>query len=193
MAGLPGAFERFVDHFRSRIFKYALMICGQREDAEEVTQDTLMKVFENFDQLREPERVRGWVLRIARNGCLMKRRRSVFAPTQELSIEDFLPQAGQDGARRLEIADWSALPDEQTLRGELRSVIMKAIEALPEIYRSVIQLRDLEELSTEEAGQVLDVGPEVVKTRLHRARLAVRQKIDEYLKSEQSAAGARER
>ncbi len=188
MAGAPGAFERFVDHFRSKIFKYASMICGQREDAEEVVQDTLMKVFENFDQLREPERVRAWVFRIARNGCLMKRRRSVFAPTQELSIEDFMPQAGQDGSRKLEIADWSALPDEQALRGELRSVILKAIESLPEIYRSVIQLRDLEELSTEEAAQVLEVAPEVVKTRLHRARLAVRQKIDEYLKSAQAAA-----
>ncbi|HVX65458.1 MAG TPA: sigma-70 family RNA polymerase sigma factor [Bryobacteraceae bacterium] len=192
MAGKPGAFERFVDHFRSKIFKYASLICGQREDAEEVAQDTLMKVFENFDQLREPERVRAWVFRIARNGCLMKRRKSVFAPTQELSLEDFMPQAGQDGARRLEIADWSALPDEQALRGELRSVILKAIEELPEIYRGTILLRDIEELSTEEAAQVLDVGPEVIKTRLHRARLAVRQKIDEYLKSAQSA-GTRER
>jgi RNA polymerase sigma-70 factor (ECF subfamily) len=192
MAGNPGAFERFVEHFRSKIFKYASLICGQREDAEEVAQDTLMKVFENFDQLREPERVRAWVFRIARNGCLMKRRKSVFAPTQELSIEDFMPQAGQDGSRGLEIADWSALPDEQALRGELRSVILKAIEGLPEIYRGVILLRDIEELSTEEAAQVLDVGPEVIKTRLHRARLAVRQKIDEYLKSAQSA-GTRER
>ncbi|HEX8985176.1 MAG TPA: sigma-70 family RNA polymerase sigma factor [Bryobacteraceae bacterium] len=192
MAGSPGAFERFVDHFRSKIFKYASLICGQREDAEEIAQDTLMKVFQNFDQLREPERVRAWVFRIARNGCLMKRRKSVFAPTQELSIEDFLPQAGQDGARRLEIADWSALPDEQALRGELRGVIQKAIEELPEIYRGVILLRDIEELSTEEAAQVLDVAPQVVKTRLHRARLAVREKIDEYLKSAQ-AAGAKER
>jgi RNA polymerase sigma-70 factor (ECF subfamily) len=191
MAGTPGAFERFVEHFRSKIFKYASLICGQREDAEEVAQDTLMKVFANFDQLREPERVRAWVFRIARNGCLMKRRKSVFAPTEELSIEDFMPQAGQDGARRLEIADWSALPDQEALRGELRGVIMKAIEGLPEIYRGVILLRDVEELSTEETAEVLDVGQEVVKTRLHRARLAVRQKIDQYLKSSQPA-GARE-
>ena len=98
MAGKPEAFDRFVSHFRSKIFGYAQLICGSREDAEEVTQDTLMKVFENFDQLREPERVRAWVFRIARNGCLMKRRRSVFAPAQVLSIEDFLPKGDQDGA-----------------------------------------------------------------------------------------------
>ena len=116
----------------------------------------------------------------------------IFWPTQELSIEDFLPQAQQDGSRRLEIADWSALPDDQVLRGELRGVIDHAIEQLPEIYRAVITLRDIEEMSTEETAQVLDVTQEVVKTRLHRARLAVRQKLDEYLRSVQ-AAGTKER
>jgi RNA polymerase sigma-70 factor (ECF subfamily) len=192
MDGKPEAFDRFVSYFRPRIFHYAQMICGSREDAEEVTQDALMKVFSNFDQLREPERVKAWVLRIARNGCLMKRRKSVFAPTQELSLDEFLPNAGQDGGRRLEIADWSALPDDQVLRGELRGIVRQAIEELPEIYRPVILLRDVEELSTQEAAEVLDVKQEVIKTRLHRARLAVRQRLDEYLRTVQ-AAGTKER
>jgi RNA polymerase sigma-70 factor (ECF subfamily) len=190
LAGKADAFDRFVEVFRSKIFQYALMMCGHREDAEEVAQDTLFKVFENFDQLREPQRVRAWVFRIARNACYMKRRKSVFAPTQELSIEDFLPHSEQDGGhRRLEIADWSALPDDQVLRSELRDVIQKAIQGLPEIYRAVILLRDVEELSTDEAAQVLDISPESVKTRLHRARLAVRQKLDGYLRSVQRGAG----
>lgn len=184
IAGQPEAFDRFVEVFQSKIFQYAYMMCGHREDAEEVAQDTLLKVFENFDQLREPERVRPWVFRIARNACLMKRRKSVFAPAQELSIEDFLPRSDQhDGGRRLEIADWSALPDDLALRGELRSVIDRAIQELPEIYRAVILLRDIEELTTEEAADVLDVSQEVIKTRLHRARLAIRQKLDEYLRA----------
>jgi RNA polymerase sigma-70 factor (ECF subfamily) len=182
IAGKPEAFDRFVEVFRSKIYQYAYMMCGQREDAEEVAQDSLLKVFENFGQLREPERVKAWVFRIARNECLMKRRKSVFAPTQELSLDDFLPQQGQDGSRRLDIADWSALPDDQALRGELRDVIQGAIQELPEIYRAVMLLRDVEELSTEEAAQVLDLSTEAVKTRLHRARLAVRQKLDTYLK-----------
>ncbi len=183
MAGEPGAFDRFVEEYRRKIFHYSLQMCGQREDAEEVTQDTLLKVFENFDQLREPERMRAWVFRIARNACLMKRRKSVFAPTQELSLEEFLPAVDQEsGRRRLEIADWSALPDDQVLRGELRQVIQQAIAALPEIYRTVILLRDIEELSTAEAAQILDTNEEVIKTRLHRARLAVRQKLDVYLR-----------
>lgn len=185
--GKPEAFDRFVEVFRSKVFQYALMMCGHREDAEEVAQDTLFKVFENFDQLREPERVRPWVFRIARNACYMKRRKSVFAPAQELSLEDFLPRSeGDGGARKLEIADWSALPDDQVLRAELREVIQQAIQELPEMYRAAIMLRDVEELTTDETAQVLEVSQEVVKTRLHRARLAVRAKLDEYLRRQQS-------
>jgi RNA polymerase sigma-70 factor (ECF subfamily) len=192
MAGGQGAFDRFVEVFHSKIFQYLLLMCGQREDAEEVAQDTLFKVFENIDQLRDPERVRPWVFRIARNACYMRRRKSVFAPTQELSLDDLLPHSEQEGGhRKLEIADWSALPDDQVLRAELRDVIHQAIQELPEIYRAVILLRDVEELNTDEAAQVLDVTPESVKTRLHRARLAVRQKLDKYLRNVQG--GVKER
>jgi RNA polymerase sigma-70 factor (ECF subfamily) len=176
------AFDSFVEVFRKKIFSYSLQMCGHREDAEEVAQDALLKAFQNFDQLREPERVRPWLFRIARNACLMKRRKSVFAPTQELSLEEFLPASQPDGTpRRLEIADWSALPEDQALRGELREVIQQAIAGLPEIYRAVILLRDVEELSTAEAAEILETSAEVVKTRLHRARLAVRQQLDAYL------------
>src|SRR6188768_1548859 len=80
IAGEENAFERFVEHFRSKIFHFSWLMCGSPEDAEEVAQETLLKVFESFDQLREPDRVRAWVFRIARNVCLMQRRKSVFAP-----------------------------------------------------------------------------------------------------------------
>jgi len=189
IAGEPGAFDRFVEVFRSKIFHYAQTVCGRREDAEEVAQDTLLKVFSNFGQLREPERVKAWVFRIARNECLMRRRKSVFAPTQELSLDDFLPHQDQDDGRRLEIADWSALPDDQALRGELRETVQAAIQKLPEIYRAVMTLRDIEELSTEETADVLEISVEAVKTRLHRARLSVRQKLEEYMKG--ARAGGR--
>jgi len=158
-------------------------MCGQREDAEEVSQETLLKVFENFDRLREPERVRPWVFQIAKNVCLMKRRKCSFAPSKELSLDEFLPTMGQDDRhRRLQIADWSALPDRLFLRGGMKGVLDRAITELPENYKSVLLLRDIEELSTEETAQVLDLTADVVKTRLHRARLAMGQKLDEYLK-----------
>lgn len=184
LAGTPGAFDRFVETFQNKVFQYSFLMCGQREDAEEVSQETLMKVFESFDRLREPERVKAWVFRIARNACYMKRRKSVFAPKQELSLDELLPSFDEDGdTRRLQIADWSALPDDLVLRAELKKVLEEAIADLPELYRSVILLRDVEELSTEEAAQVLGVGADAVKTRLHRARLAVRQKLDRYLRA----------
>jgi len=80
LAGEPEAFERFVEHFRSKVFRYSWLMCGQPEDAEEVAQETLLKVFESIAQLRQPEHVRSWVFRIARNACLMQRRKILFAP-----------------------------------------------------------------------------------------------------------------
>lgn len=177
------AFERFVDAFQPRIFQYSLMVCGHREDAEEVAQDTLFKAFENLGQLRDPERVRPWMFRIAKTACLMKRRRSVFAPARELSLEELMPAREHDGHASMQIADWSALPDMEVLRSELRDTIANAISRLPDIYRPVILLRDVEELSTEETAQILEVSEDVVKTRLHRARLAVRKHLDEYLRA----------
>jgi len=184
VGGEPEAFDRFVEHFRTKIFHYSWLMCGHREDAEEVAQETLFQVFENFDQLREPDRVRPWVFRIAKNACLMKRRKSVFAPPQELSLDELLPAMHQDaGHARIQIADWSQLPDRQMMQSELREALTRAISELPEIYRVVILLRDVEELSTLETAQVLELTEDVVKTRLHRARLGVRRKLDDYLRN----------
>ena len=185
IAGEPEAFDRFVEHFRAKIFHYSWLMCGQREDAEEVAQETLLKVFESFAHLREPERVRPWVFRIAKNACLMKRRKSVFAPSQELSLDEFLPAMNHEGGHAtIQIADWSRLPDRQMLQSEMKEVLARAIRELPENYRAVILLRDMEELSTLETAQILDLTEDVVKTRLHRARLAVRQELDEYLRTD---------
>jgi len=183
IAGEPGAFDHFVEYFRAKIFHYSWLMCGKREDAEEVAQETLLKVFENAEQLREPEKIRSWVFRIAKNACLMKRRKSVFAPPQELSLDEFMPARSGDGDRtRIEIADWSTLPDGKAMRSEMRELLERAIRDLPEMYRTVVLLRDMEELSTQETAQILDVTEDVVKTRLHRARLAIRERLDEYLR-----------
>ena len=173
LAGEPLAFERFVEHFRSKVFHYSWLMCGRPEDAEEVAQETLLNAFEHFDGLREPERVRSWIFRIAKNACLMQRRKSVFAPAHELSVEDLPPGAAPAGEDRP--------PDAEYLRAELRAVLDRVIVELPPIYRAVVLLRDIEELSTEETAQILDLNTDVVKTRLHRGRQALRQKLDCYL------------
>ena len=173
LAGESGAFDRFVEHFRSRIFHYSWLMCGQPEDAEEVAQETLLKVFESFATLREPERVRPWVFRIAKNACLMHRRKSIFAPPRELSLDELPPTS--------ETAGNAAPPDAFMLRAELRAVLDRAITELPPAYRPVVVLRDIEELSTEDTAQILDLSLDVVKTRLHRGRVALRQKLDCYV------------
>ena len=173
LAGEADAFERFVYHFRSKVFHYSWLMCGRPEDAEEVAQETLLKVFENFDQLRDPERVRPWVFRIAKNACLMQRRRSLFAPAHEVSIDELPPTS--------ELADEAPQPEGLLLDSELRAVLDRAIAELPPTYRAVVLLRDLEQLSTEETATILELGADVVKTRLHRGRVAMRQKLDCYL------------
>jgi RNA polymerase sigma-70 factor (ECF subfamily) len=168
IAGNTKALEPFVELFQRKVFQYSYLMCGQRDDAEEVAQETLMNVVENFDQLREPEHVKSWVFRIARNNCLMKRRKSVFAPDEELPFDEKAYRARDKGEQ----------PDVQAFRGELREVLEGAIRRLPPIYRAVVLLRDVEELTTEQAAGILDVSVDVVKTRLHRARQILRQALE---------------
>jgi RNA polymerase sigma-70 factor, ECF subfamily len=182
LAGSVGAFERFVEVFQGKVFQYSYLMCGHREDAEEVAQETLVKVFENFDQLREAEHIKPWVFRIARNNCLMKRRKSIFAPSEELSLDEMVTDgAGEGMRRRIEPVDRSERPDVTAQRHELRAVLDQAIRELPPIYRAVVLLRDVEELSTEEAAGILDVSTDVVKTRLRRARNALREALEDQL------------
>jgi len=182
LAGSMEAFEQFVAAYYNKLFRYSYAMCGQREDAEEIAQETLMKVFENLHQLHEPERLKPWVFRIAKNACLMKRRKSVFAPKAEVSLDQLIPTRSGDGAK-LEIADWSGLPDHLAMDAELRERLRTSVHALPEMYRAVFLLRDVEGLSTEEAAEVLEVSTDVIKQRLHRARLILRKGLDDYLRS----------
>jgi RNA polymerase sigma-70 factor (ECF subfamily) len=182
MDGDQSAFEPFVEAIGSKVMQYTVLMCGQREDAEEVVQDTLLKIFGSFDQLREPERVKPWVFRIAKNFCLMKRRKSVFAPEREISLDELMPERGGESAgRKIEIADWSALPEDKVLEAELKGRIGAALAELPHTYRSVVVLRDVEGLSTAETAEVLDLSEDAVKQRLHRGRLSLRKTLDGYL------------
>jgi RNA polymerase sigma-70 factor (ECF subfamily) len=182
LAGDASAFTPFVESFQSKVFQYTWLMCGQREDAEEVAQDTLLKVFESFDQLREPEHVKAWVFQIARNYCLMKRRKSVFAPERELSLDELLPGTDSPGIAASErVPDRRELPEQELLRKELNRELETAMQELPANYRSVVLLRDVDGLSTAEVAEVLDLSADVVKQRLHRGRLALRKRLAGYV------------
>jgi len=190
LRGDEDAFTAFVENFHSRLAQYSFLMCGQREDAEEVAQETLLKVFERIGELREPGRLKAWVFRIAKNECLMKRRKSVFAPAAELSLDELRPRASDGaGTTAFEIADWTALPEDLVLDTELRDAIARALRAVPEIYRSVVLLRDVEELSTAETAEILDLSLDTVKQRLHRGRLLLRESIDQYLRARKPEGG----
>jgi RNA polymerase sigma-70 factor (ECF subfamily) len=187
LAGNTDAFDEFVSVFQGKIFQYSYVMCGHREDAEEVAQETLMKVFESFDQLREPEHVKSWVFRIARNNCLMKRRKSLFAPAAEVSLDEPLRGHGGDSRERhLDVADHAEAPDARAFRGEVRQVLDAAIRRLSPTHRAVVLLRDVEDLSTEETADILDVSVDVVKMRLHRARLSLREHLQGHLDASDS-------
>lgn len=189
LAGSDDAFERFVSRYHKRLFQYAFLMCGHRDDAEEVSQDTLLTVFKTIGQLKDPSRLKAWVFRIAKNACFMKRRKSVFAPPRVLSLEELMPPR-EEGGGGIQVADWTELPEAGLLRTELRETLNQAIAELPEMYRAVLLLRDVEGLSTTDAAHVLDENESVVKQRLHRARLAVRSKLDEYLRKQEVAQHA---
>jgi RNA polymerase sigma-70 factor, ECF subfamily len=172
----PAAFQRFVERYGRRIYGFGLRVCGEPEDAKDVAQDTLLRAFQSLTDLAEPKALRTWLYRVASNACWMKRRRGKFEPERELSLDELMPRL--DGAES-GVLDARPLPDENASRAELRASLRAAIDELPPHYRIVLVLRDMEELDTREVAGALDLPESTVKMRLHRARLLVRQRLEE--------------
>lgn len=173
----PAAFEAFVREYGGRIYGFGLRVCGETEDAKDVAQDTLLQAFRALKDVEEPRALRSWLYRVVSNACLMKRRKGKFEPRREMSLEELMPRGADDA--RIEIPDVSSLPDAEIARGEIRDTVREAIGRLPPDYRTVLLLRDLEQLSTQEAAMALDLPQSTVKMRLHRARLMLRRVLAE--------------
>lgn len=165
------AFEEFAHQFGPRLLHFSMFVCRQREDAEEVVQDTLLRLHDNIGQLRESEKLRPWAYRIAKNVCLMKRRKSVHAPAREYYLSEL-------SAKGVEIPDASGSPNASFEFEDLTEKLQDAILGLPEDFRMVFLLRQVEGLSTTETAYALDTSLDVVKTRLKRARAAIRTSLD---------------
>ena len=178
--GDSGAFDLFVGRYGRRLMAFGQRMCGNREDAEDVFQETLLTAYQGLHKLRDPGAVRTWLYRVASNACLMKRRKQARA--REIALEDFKPPGWEDGYVP-EIPDWSHLPDGSAERTELREALDRGFRELPPDYRVVMLLRDVEGLSTRETAEALDVREPTVKMRLHRARLAMRQLLAEHVEA----------
>jgi len=172
------AVQELAERYGSKIYQLALRQMKNREDAEEVTQDVLMKVYRKIGAFRGDSALSSWIYRITFNTAMSRLRTSKLA-RQAQQRERNREETEKPRAMR-EPADWSALPDESLLRTQLRSAVFAAIEELPEIYRAPVVLRDIEGLSTEEASTRLHVKDQTLKSRLHRGRLMLRERLQTF-------------
>lgn len=173
------AFDRFLDRYGDRLYRFASRMCRNEEDARDVVQETLMALFRSLKTYRGEGRFQTWLFTIASNACRKMKRRGKFDPDEEISLDQFLP-GDRESARVLDLADGSPTPEAALLDAELKAIVEAAIAHLPPKYRIVLVLRDIEQFSTDEVAHILGLTPEAVKSRLHRARLSVRQRLMSY-------------
>ena len=179
-AGDESAVHELADTYGSRIFQLAMRYMKNRQDAEEVTQDVLMKVYRKIDKFRGDAALSSWIYRITFNTAMSRLRthRAARAAEQERDRAETTESTfGERRAAARQPADWSRLPDEALLRMQLREAVATAIAELPEIYRAPVVLRDIEGLSTEEASSRLHLKDQTLKSRLHRGRLMLRERL----------------
>jgi RNA polymerase sigma-70 factor, ECF subfamily len=178
-AGDGGAVAELASVYGPRIQQLALRYVKNWEDAEEVTQDVLMKVYRKIDAFRGDAALSSWIYRITFNTAMSHLRRARVSRTAEVTKPDTTSSEMFDRMPQ-EPADWSSLADDQVLRGEMRRRLIGALAHLPTVYRVPVILRDIQGLSTEEASAVLRVKPQTLKSRLHRGRLILRQHLSDF-------------
>lgn len=175
-AGEDVAFTAFAHQHAGPMLAVARRIVGNEEDARDALQEAFLSAFKAIKTFEGGSRLSTWLHRIVVNAALMKLRSRKRA--QERSIEDLLPKFLSDGHPVTPAAAWRETGDSEAQKKENRMLVRAAIEELPEIYRTVLLLRDIEEMSTEETAEVLGINNNAVKTRLHRARQALRTLLD---------------
>jgi RNA polymerase sigma-70 factor (ECF subfamily) len=177
-SGDIGAFESLVRRYDRNVFRIAQHITQNREDAEDVVQDAFLKAYQNLGQFQGQSKFYTWLVRIAVNEALMRLRRR--RPERMVSIDEDI-KTEEDSMPR-EIADWSPNPEQLYTRSELKDILGKTIQGLPPSFRTVFVLRDVEGLSTEETASALELSVPAVKSRLLRARLQLRERLNKYFK-----------
>jgi RNA polymerase sigma-70 factor, ECF subfamily len=181
-AGDIPAFETLVNRYERKIFRLGMNITGSREDAEDVMQEAFLKAYQHLPEFEGNSRFYTWLVRIAVNQALMKLRRR--RPNQ-VSLDEEI-ETGEDSFFR-DVEDWGPSPAERYEQTQLHDILNEAISELDPNFRIVFQLRDIEEMSTEETADVLHLSVPAVKSRLLRARLKLRQKLNRYFRRSETA------
>ena len=177
-AGDSSAVSELASTYGPRIQQLAFRYVKNWEDAEEVTQDVLMKVFRKIDAFRGDAALSSWIYRITFNTAMSRLRSTRASRTTEVQNPELDTQ--EPGRTVSEPADWSSLADDHVLRAQMRERLIESLTHLPTVYRVPVILRDIQGLSTEEASAVLNVKAQTLKSRLHRGRLMLRQHLADF-------------
>ena len=175
VAGDAGAMERLLMRAQEVAWRFSLTVCGHADDAEDAMQEALMKTFRHLGQVRDAGAFRPWLYRTVRNACLMGRRRRVHEPARLESLDG--PAKGDSPT--FEPKDPGRSPEELEGNRQLRRRLVSAMATLPAPYRAIVFLREMEGLSTREVAHVMGISEVNVKTRLHRARVALQSALAE--------------
>jgi RNA polymerase sigma-70 factor (ECF subfamily) len=175
-AGDAGAVADLSAVYRARIHQLAFRYMKNWEDAEEVTQDVLMKVFRKIDAFRGDAALSSWIYRITFNTAMSRLRTGRVGR----AADQQRPDSADTASGQADPADWSTLADDHVLRREMREQLIAALTTLPEVYRTPVVLRDIQGMSTEEASRILHVKPQTLKSRLHRGRLILREALSQF-------------
>jgi RNA polymerase sigma-70 factor (ECF subfamily) len=179
-AGDESAIAEVADVYGARIYQLAFRYLRNKEDAEEVTQDVLFKVYRKVGAFRGDAALSSWIYRITFNAAMSRLRTLRFQRTRDEEQRATSLEGDESTPSRPDVADWSDMADERVLRSQVRRRVLNAVQALPAIYRAPVVLRDLQGMSTEEASALLRVKDQTLKSRLHRGRLILRKQLSDF-------------
>jgi len=182
-AGDQSAVADLESRYGSKIYQLAFRYMKNHEDAEEVAQDVLLKVYSKIGAFRGDSALSSWMYRITFNTAMSRLRARKAERVTEMDGRTFAARSGESGEREgrpAEVADWSSMADDQVLRRQLRRKLVRALHDMPPIYRAPVLLRDVQGLTTEEASALLRVKGETLKSRLHRGRLILRDHLADF-------------
>src|SRR6202166_844747 len=170
----PKSLDEALALLQNTVFFFSMKVCGQRQDAEDTMQEVLLKSVPNLPKFDNPKALMVWLYKVAKNRCLMSRRRSKYAPKEDLSLDELMPD-------RRELQKLSGNPDgtpeASLLRGENTKRLRQAVQKLPAEYRLILVLHDMEELSDSEISEITGLRAGTIRVRLHRARVFVRKEL----------------
>ncbi|MFZ1081762.1 MAG: sigma-70 family RNA polymerase sigma factor [Candidatus Kryptoniota bacterium] len=174
-SGDKKAFGKLIKEYEKTVYSFAFKICRDKEKAEEAMQETFINAYRGLKTFSGNSKFSTWLYRIVTNNCLMMHRKKSHEPIVSLEDTDLFRDTGE-----LQVPHWGETPQDAILSKELKEILDKAIQKLPLEYRIVFVMRDIEGLSTEEVGKSLKLSIPAIKSRLHRARLFLRNELNPY-------------